>query len=151
MNRRRVLQSFLSFTAGCAVVQSQTAIGMLSASVPQADDSAQTLIALMQNAIQLCHDGHHVGLAANRREVVETRQLCHQAITRVQRSSEDTPAFWQACNDSVGRLEAAVSAHIEATHLETRSSSNTLCQLRNLKKHLAIRTVQAIGTPSWLA
>ncbi len=151
MNRRQVLQSFFSFTAGCAVVHFQTAIAGLSAQVPQADNSSGTLIELLQNTIQLCRNGRHVGLAADQREAVETQELCQQAITRVQRSSRNTPAFWQACSDSVSRLEAAVSAHMEATRPETQSSSNTLRQLRSLKKKMAIQTIQAIGITSRLA
>lgn len=156
MNRRQLLQSFFGFTAGCSVVYCQTAIGQtasagLSALLLQADNSSQTLIELLQNTIQLCHNGRHVGLAANQREAVETQELCQLAITRVQRSSRNTPAFWQACSDSVSRLEAAVSAHVKGTLAETRSSSDTLRQLRSLKKQLAIQTIQAIGTPSRLA
>ncbi len=151
INRRQALQSFFSFTAGCAVVHCQTAIAGLSAQMPQADNSSGTLIELLQNTIQLCRNGRHVGLAADQREAVETQELCQQAITRVQRSSRNTPAFWQACNDSVSRLEAAVSAHMEATRTETRSSSNTLRQLRSLKKKMAIQTIQAIGITSRLA
>lgn len=150
MNRRQVLQSLFSFTAGYAVVHCQTAIGGLSASVPLADNSSRTLIELLQNTIQLCHAGRHVGLAANQREVIETRELCQQAIVRVQSSSRNTPAFWQACGDSVSRLEAAVAAHVKATLAETRSSPDTLRQLHNLKRQLAIQIIQAIGTPSRL-
>ncbi len=151
MNRRQVLQSFFSFTAGCAVVHCQIAIGGLSAPVPQADNSSRTLIELLHNTIQLCHNGRHIGLAANQPEAVETQELCQQAITRVQRSSRNTPAFWQACSDSVSRLEAAVSAHVKATRTETRSSSDTLHQLRSLKRNLSIQTIQAICEPSRLA
>jgi len=156
MNRRQLLQSLFGFTAGCAVVYWQTAIGQtasagLSAPVPQADNSSRTLIELLQNTIQLCHNGRHVGLAANQREAVETQELCHQAITRIRRSSRNTPAFWQACSDSVSRLEAAVSAHLKVPLAETRSASDTLRQLRSLKRQLAIQTIQAIGAPSRLA
>lgn len=151
INRRRVLQSLFSFTAGFAVVHCQTANGGLPTAVPQADNSSRTLIELLQDTIQLCHNGHHEGLAANQREAVETLQLCQQAIIRVRRASQDTPAFWQACGDSVSRLEAAVSAPRQATLPESRSLRDALRQLRSLKKHLAIRTIQAIGTPSRLA
>lgn len=150
MNRRQVLQSLFSFTAGCAVVHCQTAITGLSAQTPQADNSSGTLIELLQNTIQLCNNGRHVGLAADQREAVETQELCQQAITRVQRSSRNTPAFWQACSDSVSRLEAAVSAYMEASRVETQSSSNSLRRLRSLKKQLAIQTIQAIRMTSRL-
>ena len=142
MNRRQVLQSFFSFTAGCAAVHCQTAFGGFS---------SQTLIELLQNTIQLCQKRQHVGIAASRREAVETRELCQLAITRVHRSSRNTPAFWQACSDSVSRLEAAISAFVKATPAETRWPADTLRQLRSLKKQLAIQTIQAIGIPSRLA
>ena len=151
MNRRQVLQSFFSFTAGCAAVHCQTAFGGFSTTVPSTDNSSQTLIELLQNTIQLCQKRQHVGIAASRREAVETRELCQLAITRVHRSSRNTPAFWQACSDSVSRLEAAVSACVKATPAETRWPADTLRQLRSLKKQLAIQTIQAIGIPSRLA
>lgn len=149
MNRRRVLQSFFSFTAGCAVVHCQSAFGGLSSADLQADNSP-TLIELLQSTIRLCDNGQQVGLATNQRESAETRQLCKQAICRVQHSSQDTPAFWQACSDSVSRLEAAVSAHLHARDAESRVITRTLHQLRSLKKQLALQVFQAIGTAGQL-
>ena len=160
INRRQILQSFFGFTAGCAVVHCQTAIGQtaigqtaiggLSALASQPDNSSRTLIERLQNTIQLCDDGRHLGIAADQREAVETRELCQQAIARVQRSTRDTTAFWQACSDSVSRMEAAVSAHIKATAAETQSLSNTLHELHSLRKQLEVQAIQAIGTPGRL-
>lgn len=150
MNRRRVLQSFFSFTAGCAVVHCQSAFGGLSAPDVHFDNSSRSLSELLQSTIRLCDNGQPVGLAANQRESAETRQLCQQAIYRIQHSSQDTPAFWQACSDSVGRLEAAVSAHLHASAAESRVTTHTLHQLRSLKKQLALQVFQAIGTAGQL-
>lgn len=149
MNRRRVLQSFFSFTAGCAVVHCQSAFGGLSSADVQADNS-RTLIESLQSTIRLCDNGQQAGLAAKHRETVETRQLCQQAIDRVRHSSQDTPAFWQACSDSVSRLEAAVSAHLHASAAESPVITNTLHQLRSLKKQLALQVFQAIRTAGQL-
>ncbi len=150
MNRRQLLKSFLSLAAGSAVVHCRTAFSTLSTPQPQTDNSSETLTELLQNTIQLCVNGGHVGITIDQREAVEARELCQQALTRLQRSTLDTPAFWQACADSVSRLEATVSSHIESTQAEHHSQFQTLRQLRNLKRQLTIQTVQAIGATSRL-
>ncbi len=150
VSRRRVLQSFAGIAAGCVVVHDQAAIGKFSSHWLQKDDS-ESLIELLQNVVHLCNDGSNPSFSANRHEALKTRQLCQLAISRVRRSSQDTPAFWQACGDSVSRLELAVSAHMEASFAESRSSSITLRELRSLKKQLEVQAIQAIGTSSRLA
>ena len=151
MNRRRVLQSFFSLTAGCAVVHCQTAIGGFSIPDERGESFSRTLIKLLQDTIRMCDNAQQVGIAADQREATETRQICQIAIRRVQHSVQDAPAFWQACSDSVSRFEAAVSAHVDTGAAELRSSKSTLHKLHSLKKHLEFQVFQAIGEQRRLA
>ena len=150
INRRRVIQSLLSVTAGCAVVHCQTVFGKLPSPESQTGEASRSLIELLRDAAQLCQQLQDIGLPADQRTFVETQELCLVAISRLQQSTLDTPAFWQNCSDAVSRLESAVSLHSEAIAAEIRFSSDTLGQLRSLKKQLAIQTVQAIGISSRL-
>ena len=149
INRRRALQSFLSFAAASFAGHSGILFGRLpepGTSAPgtsAADRSGLMLAAMLRDAIELCRRKP----SAPR----ESRRLCEIALARVQRSADTSPAFWQACADSVSRLEIAVSGCEYADSYEKCKAAATVDQLRSLRKHLANQTVQAIGGLGWRA
>ena len=136
INRRRALQSCLSFAA--ATVASRT--GILFGSLPgtsAANESRLTLAEMLREAIELCRRKKSLPR--------ESRRLCEVALVRVQRSDDISPAFWQACADSVARLEVAVSGCEHASSWEECSTAAAMYQLRSLRQHLVNQTVRVIG------
>ena len=151
INRRRILQSIFSFTAGCAAIHTNSTFGDTSKLQSTSKDSAQLLVDLLQDAIQLCGKIVNLPHHFSQSELVQTRNLCQLAIARVQHSADNSPAFWQACSDSIIRLEVAVSARVDTDFQNARFSFVSLYRLRDLREQLVVRTVQAIGGPSRLA
>lgn len=151
INRRRVLRAFISLAVGCAARRERTVFGALSTWSPRTNsESTQTLLNLLQETIQLCRSAKH-GAPPASCEFMQTQQMCGIAIARVQRSIDDGPAFWQACSDSVVRLEIAISSVLAAAPPTARISFVNLYQLRSLREHLANQISQAIEAPSRLA
>jgi hypothetical protein len=138
INRRLALQSFLSFTAAAIAGRSGFLFGSLHPPRTFAtEDSSSTLAELLQSAIRLCRTMRSVPR--------ESRRLCEIALVRVQQSAETSPAFWQACADSVSRLEVAVSGDQNTHSREERAMATALDQFRSLRKLLADKAVQEIG------
>ena len=138
INRRRALQSFIVLAAAGTASRSE----MLLGSIPESDtlaanESPLTFAELLREAIELC--------CAMKSSPLESRRLCEIALARVQRSTDSSPAFWQACSDSVARLEVAVS---RCKHIDSREETTTaaaLYRLRSLRDRLASQTIQVIG------
>jgi len=78
-------------------------------------------------------------------DATESLDLFKAALLQVHRVSDEAPAFWQSCTDAACRLEIQFSAEKNVKRFRVGSSEQTLYQLRSLRKHLADRTVQAIG------
>jgi len=143
INRRRVLQSFLSFAA--ASVASHEGIlfgsspgpGTSGPGTSATSESGLTLAEMLRDAIEFCR--------RNPSAPRESRRLCEIALTRVQRSADTSPAFWQACADSVARLEAAVSGCEHANSSDEWTTAAELYQLRSLSKCLLNQAVRVIG------
>jgi len=145
INRRRVLQSCLSFAAASGASRGGSLFGslrlpygsFLQPCISAADESGQPLAEMLRDAIELCRK---ITLVPH-----ESRRLCEIALVRVQRSDEMSPAFWQACADSVGRLETAISECGHANSLAECPRADVLYQLHRLRAHLITQTVQVIG------
>ncbi|MDA1230619.1 MAG: hypothetical protein O2856_07590 [Planctomycetota bacterium] len=151
INRRRVLRACISLTVGCAGFRDRTVFGAPATSSPRTNgESTQTLLNLLQETIQLCRSTRH-RLEPASCEFMQTQQMCEVAMLRVQASVDDGPAFWQACSDSVLRLEVAISSALAEAPQISRISFVNLYQLRSLREHLANQIVQAIEAPSRLA
>ena len=78
-------------------------------------------------------------------DTTEFLNLFEAARLRVHRVPDDAPAFWQSCTDAACRLEIQFAAEKNPKLFRVASSEHALYQLRSLRKHLADRTVQAIG------
>ncbi|MEJ7589924.1 MAG: hypothetical protein WKF77_00080 [Planctomycetaceae bacterium] len=138
INRRRALQSFLSFAAASIVSRNGALLGSLPASETSAADKSRSALAeMLRDTIELCR--------TMKSALPESQRMCEIALVRELRSVESSPAFWQACADSVSRLEVAVSECKQADSRERRTTAATLYRLRNLRTRLAKQTVQAIG------
>ncbi len=138
INRRRALQSFLSFAAASIACPSGVLLGSLSASETSAADKSRTALAeMLRDTIALCRTMKLVPR--------ESQRMCEIALVRAQRSVESSPAFWQACADSVARLEGAVSECEQADFRAGRTTAATLYRLRSLRDRLTKQTDQAIG------
>jgi len=144
IKRRRALQSFLSLVAASVASRGRILFGSLPVSGNStADESSSTLVEMLRATIELCRKMTSAPL--------ESRRLCEIALARVQRSVDGSPAFWQACADSVARLEVLISRCEKADSRGDRTTTATLYQLRSLRECLVNRTVQAIGGWSHLA
>ena len=144
INRRRALQSFLCFAAASISSRSGVLLGSLPTSETSAADKFQSVLAeMLRETIELCRTMKSVPR--------ESRRLCEIALVRAQRSVETSPAFWQACADSVARLEVAVSECEQEDSLDGRRTAATLDRLRSLRKRLETQTVQVIGGLGQLA
>ncbi len=140
INRRRALQSCLSFAAATAASRTGILFGRLPgtfAAASAANESRLTLAEMLREAIELCRRKKSLPR--------ESRRLCEVALVRVQRSDDISPAFWQACADSVARLEVAVSGCEHASSWEECSTAAAMYQLRSLRQHLVNQTVRVIG------
>lgn len=144
INRRRTLQSFLSLAAASVVSPGRMLFGSLSVSGNStADRSRLTLAEMLRDTIEHCRTMTSGPL--------ESHRLCEIALTRVQQSVDGSPAFWQACADSVARLELHFSECENTASPRDRTAMATLYQLRSLRECLVNRTVQAIGGWSHVA
>lgn len=146
INRRRVLRSFLSLAAAGAASRTGWLFGgqpalpghLQMSGTSAATESSRTLAEMLREAIELCR--------TMKESSFDSQQLCAIALARAQRSVNSSPAFWQACSDSISRLEAAVSRRQSADFQEVRTTARALCQLGNLKKRLINQTNQVIGS-----
>ncbi|MBC7967235.1 MAG: hypothetical protein H7Z17_15075 [Fuerstia sp.] len=138
INRRRALQSFVILAAAGTPSRS----GVLLGSIPvtdtlAADETPLTLEEMLGETIELCR--------RLKPSPPESQRLCEMALARVQRSTYSSPAFWQACSDSVARLEVAVSRCEHTDSPQETTTAAVLYQLRSLRHRLSKQTVQVIG------
>ena len=144
INRRRALQSFLSLAAASVAGPGRMLFGSLPVSGNStANESPSTLAEMLRDTIEHCRRMTSAPL--------ESRRLFEIALARVQQSVEGSPAFWQACTDSVARLEVLISRCENVVSPRDRTTTATLYQLRSLRECLVNQTVQAIGGCSRLA
>ena len=144
MNRRQVLQSFSSIATASVFARVATATGMVS----EVNQSVRPLAELLQDTIELCRSSHSEWRqvratvpASLDRQCVRSGQLCEIALGRLRQSSDRSPAFWQACADSVARLQAMI---LHSTAGGDRSWTDVTETLRQLRSCLASQTVLAI-------
>jgi hypothetical protein len=137
INRRATLQALFSFVAAGFTSPGRIASGgLLISDSSVAGHTVCPLEESLRATIVICR---------NQPAATEFNNLAEVALDRVHRSPEDAPAFWQACVDSVSRLEAQLAADQNTNLFEVERIKARLYQLRNLRDQLAVRTVQAIG------
>jgi hypothetical protein len=138
INRRRALQSYLVLAAASVASGDGELFGsVLVPATCAVNESRLTLAEMLRDAIELCR---RMTLVPR-----ESRRLCEIALVRVQRLDEMSPAFWQACADSVARLEVAVSGYEQAGSFAEWTPLAAPYQLRSLRERLVSQTVQVIG------
>ncbi len=149
MNRRQVLQSLLGIAAGGTCARVATAFGTLPARNPPNDHiSVAMLAALLQETVEFCQTMlSHVrpnqsSARANLcRQCVRSGQICEIALNRLRGEFDRSPAFWQACADSIERLEYTI---LNADSAIDRSLIDVPRTLRQLRAGLANQTALII-------
>ena len=141
INRRRVMQSLLNLAAVGVASRRETLFADVSVSrTSAAIETSFTLEELLRGVIAHC--------CLVSCPLSETRLFFEIALARVQRSTEGSPAFWQACADSAARLEIIFSGYEPAHSARNNTTQTMLYQLRRLRDSLAKQTVRAIGERS---
>ena len=146
MNRRQVLQSLSSIAAGSTCALVATAFGTVPAlNVPKDRIANGMLPELLQETVEFCHamqsEVRQIQTPARAnlgRQCVRSSQICEIALNRLRRESDRSPAFWQACADSIERLECAI---LNSASAIDRSRNEALDTLRQLRTCLENKTV----------